>query len=150
MSDLVWCPEDRFSRDATKHWIDCHFLSFFIYTHPLFSLIETYLENSPKYATTTSPATKIRNIKQHITSVHDLKKVKHYVKYQNDPKFSDRSVWANSSDPDQKGAVWSGSSLFAIPFASFWQSTLRFGLSVWILGRLQQSFMVSENLGTLQ
>ena len=46
-------------------------------------------------------------------------------KYRNDPKFSDKQVWANSADPDQTaprgivGAVWSGSSLFAMPFASF-------------------------------
>ena len=42
--------------------------------------------------------------------------------YRNDPKFSDRQVWANSADPYQtalKGAVSSGSSLFAITFASF-------------------------------
>ena len=38
--------------------------------------------------------------------------------YRNDPKFSDRYAWANSADPDQtapRGAVWSGSTLFAIP-----------------------------------
>ena len=42
--------------------------------------------------------------------------------YGNDPKFSDRYIWANSADPDQtapRGAVWSGSSLFAILFAVF-------------------------------
>ena len=46
--------------------------------------------------------------------------------YHNDPKFLDRQVWANSADPDRtapltapRGAVWSGSSLFAIPSASF-------------------------------
>ena len=42
--------------------------------------------------------------------------------YRNDPKFSDRQVWANSADPDQtapRGAVWSGSTLFAIASASF-------------------------------
>ena len=40
----------------------------------------------------------------------------------NDPKFSDRAVWANSADPDQtapRGAVSLGSSLFAISFAFF-------------------------------
>ena len=45
--------------------------------------------------------------------------------------FSDRWVWANSADPDQtapRGAVWSGSFMFAISFASFRQNTLRFGL----------------------
>ena len=49
--------------------------------------------------------------------------VKHiFFKYSNDPKFSDRKVWANSADPDQtapRGAVLSGSSLFAIFFAPF-------------------------------
>ena len=44
------------------------------------------------------------------------------VNYRNDPKFSDGHVWANSADPDQtapRGAVWSGSTLFAIPSTSF-------------------------------
>ena len=44
------------------------------------------------------------------------------------------------------GAVWSGSSLFAI----LGQNILWFGLFVWILGSLQQSFLASENLGTLR
>ena len=39
--------------------------------------------------------------------------------YRNDPKFSDRYAWANSADP-----VWSGSTLFAIPSASFGLITL--------------------------
>ena len=46
-----------------------------------------------------------------------------YTVYRNDPKFSDRYAWANSADLDQtafRGAVWSGSTLFAIPSASFW------------------------------
>ena len=71
----------------------------------------------------------------------------------NDPKFSDREVWANSADPDQtapRGAVWSGSSLFAIPFSHDGQNILLFGPFVWILGSLQQSFLASENLGTLR
>ena len=50
----------------------------------------------------------------------------------------------------RRGAVWSGPSLFAIPFASFGQNALWFGLFVWILCSLQQSFLVSENLGTLR
>ena len=48
-------------------------------------------------------------------------------KYRNDPKFSDRYAWANSVDPDQtapRGGVWSGSTLFAIPSASFGTITL--------------------------
>ena len=46
--------------------------------------------------------------------------------YRNDPKFSDRYDWANSADPDQTAprAVWSGSTLFAIPSASFGLTTL--------------------------
>ena len=42
-------------------------------------------------------------------------------------KFSDRQVWANSADPDQtahRGVVLSGSTLFAIPSASFGLITL--------------------------
>ena len=45
-----------------------------------------------------------------------------WLTYRNDPKFSDRLIWTNSADPDQtapRGAVWSGSTLFAIPAASF-------------------------------
>ena len=66
--------------------------------------------------------------------------------------FLDTWVWAISADPDKTApriAVWSGSPLFAIPFASFWRNTQRFGLFSWILGFLQQSFLVSENLGAL-
>ena len=47
--------------------------------------------------------------------------------YLKDPKFSDRQVWANSVDAYQiapRGAVWSGSTLFAIPSASFDRITL--------------------------
>ena len=47
--------------------------------------------------------------------------------YRNDPKFSDRYAWANGADPDQtapRGAVWSGSTLFAIPSVSFGLITL--------------------------
>ena len=62
------------------------------------------------------------------------------IKYPNDPKFSDIWVWANSAD----------SSLFAIPFALFWQIIVRFGLFVWILGSLQQRFLASQNQGTLR
>ena len=48
--------------------------------------------------------------------------IKLLVMNRHDPKFSDRQVWANSADPDQTGpreAVWSGTTLFAIPSASF-------------------------------
>ena len=47
--------------------------------------------------------------------------------YRNDPKFSDRYARANSADPAQtvpRGAVCSGSTLFAIPSASFGLITL--------------------------
>ena len=43
--------------------------------------------------------------------------------YRNDPKFSDRYVWANSADPDQTAPL-SGYTLFAIPSASFGLITL--------------------------
>ena len=66
--------------------------------------------------------------------------------YRNDPKISDRQVWANSADPDQTapwGAVWSGFTLFAIPSASF-------GHRVQILEWLQQIFWVSGYLGNIR
>ena len=47
--------------------------------------------------------------------------------YPNNPTFSDRYAQANSADPDQtapSGAVWSGSTLFAIPSALFGLITL--------------------------
>ena len=72
--------------------------------------------------------------------------------YRNDPKFSDRYALANSADPDQtahRGAVWSGSTLFAIPSASFRLITLWKGHIVQILEWLQQNFWVSEYLGNL-
>ena len=53
------------------------------------------------------------------------------------PKFADRQVWANSADPDQTapwGVVWSESTLFAIPSASFGCITLRKSHVVQILG----------------
>ena len=62
-----------------------------------------------------------------LKSVSKFKQNKKYVYvYRNDPKFSDRYAWANSADPDQtaRGAVWSGSTLFAIPSASFGHITL--------------------------
>ena len=70
--------------------------------------------------------------------------------YHNDPKFLDRQVWANSADPDQtapRGAVWSGSTLFAILSASFGLITLWQSHIVQILECLQQIFWVSEYLG---
>ena len=73
--------------------------------------------------------------------------------YRNFPKFSDRQVWADSADPDQtapRGAVWSGSTLFAIPSASFGCITLTKRHLVQLLGWLQQIFWVSEYLGNLQ
>ena len=42
--------------------------------------------------------------------------------YRNDRTFLERQAWANSADPDQtapRGAVWSGSTQFATPSASF-------------------------------
>ena len=55
--------------------------------------------------------------------VNTIKDKSKAVSYRNDPKFLDRYAWANSADPDQT-AVWSGSTLFAIPSASFGLITL--------------------------
>ena len=60
--------------------------------------------------------------KNHLNKIIDFPVMK-----RNDPKFSDRQVWANIVDPDQnapRGAVWSGSTLFAIPSALFGPTTL--------------------------
>ena len=73
--------------------------------------------------------------------------------YRNYPKFSDRQAWANSADPDQtapRGAVWLGSTLFAIPSASFGLNTLWLSHIVQILEWLPQIFWVSEYLGHLR
>ena len=71
--------------------------------------------------------------------------------YRNFPKLSDRQVWANRADPDQiRRAVWSGSTLFSIPSASFGCITLRKRHLVQLLGWLQQMFWVSEYLGYLR
>ena len=62
--------------------------------------------------------------------------------YRNDPKFSDTYAWAKSADPDQtapRGAVWSGSTLFAIPSASL-DSLLYGRATAQILEWLQQIF----------
>ena len=65
--------------------------------------------------------------------------------YRNDSKFLDSQVWANSADPDQtEGAVRSGSTLFAIPSASFGRITL------WLTVKPLQIFRVSEFVGFLQ
>ena len=67
-----------------------------------------------------------------------------YDAYSNDPKFSDRYAWANSADPDQtapRGAVWSGSTLFAILSASFGLITLWLSHIVQTLEWLQQIFL---------
>ena len=77
----------------------------------------------------------------------------HLIGYRNDPKFSDRQAWANSADADQtaaRGAVWSGSTLFAVPSASFGLDTLWKSHTVQILEWLQQMFWVSDNLGNLR
>ena len=68
----------------------------------------------------------------------------------NDPKFL---VWVNSVDPDQtapRGAIWSGSTLFAIPSAPFGCIILWYSHLVKILEWLQQFFQVSEFLGILR
>ena len=88
-----------------------------------------------------------------VAFLYDLSKISMKVEkcgkndYRNDPKFPDRYAWANSADPDQTapgGAVWSGSTLFAIPSALFWLITLWQSHIVQILEWLQQTFWVSE------
>ena len=88
-----------------------------------------------------------------VTSHYFPLPVRHLPAYHNVPKFSDRQVWANSADPDQtapRGAVWSGSTLVAIPSASFGCITLRKRDLVQLLEWLQHIFGVSEYLGNLR
>ena len=66
-------------------------------------------------------------------------------------KVSDKMTYANSADPDQtapEGAVWSGSTLFAVPLSILRNSCIKSKISarkVWnkvfeILGRLPYSY----------
>ena len=74
--------------------------------------------------------------------------------YRNDPKFLDRYAWANSADLGQTaprgGAVWSGSTQFAVSSASFELITLWYSLIVQMLEWLQQIVWVSKYLGNLR
>ena len=66
--------------------------------------------------------------------------------YRNVPKFLDRHAWANSADP---GAVWSGSTLFAIPSASFGYIILKEKPSCSTFRVITANVWVSEILGVL-
>ena len=78
--------------------------------------------------------------------------------YRNFSKFSDRQVWANSSDLDQiapRGAVWSESALFAVPSASFglcifWMHYSKETPSCSTFRVITINFRVSEILGFLR
>ena len=60
--------------------------------------------------------------------------------YSNDPKFSDREVWANSADPDQTAPRGleeqsdQGLHCLLCQIQSFWCKTLGFGPVIPILG----------------
>ena len=74
------------------------------------------------------------------SAAHNVSVIPNRCHYRTVPKFLDTQVWANSADPDQtapRGAVWSGSTLFAIPSASFRCVTQRKSHLVQILGWLQ-------------
>ena len=47
-----------------------------------------------------------------------------YLTYRNDPKFSDRSAWANSADPDQEQ---SDQGLHCLPFRLHRMDSLLYG-----------------------
>ena len=77
---------------------------------------------------------KVSRHQRHMEKLQSVKLLRYFLglssvnQYRNDPKFTDRQVWANSADPDQtapRGAVWSGATLFAIPSVSFGCITLR-------------------------
>ena len=68
------------------------------------------------------------------------------LQYRNDPKFSDRKVWANSADPDQTAPR---SSLFAIPVI-FWTKYPKVCALCLNFREITDNFLVCENLGTLR
>ena len=76
------------------------------------------------------------------------------LRYRNVPKFSAKQVCANSVDPDEtapRRAVWSVSTLFAIPAAPFGLNTLWYSHIVQFLGSFNTGiFRVSKYLGILR
>ena len=64
--------------------------------------------------------------------------------YHNDPNFSDTQIWANSADPDKTIWVFTFCYFISIILTKY----PKVDVFVWILGRLQQRFLVSQNLGT--
>ena len=99
-SYLVGNPEDRFSRDKDSVCLR------FLFRHIM----------STQMTIATPPHLNMLFAPNHAIPLSS------FSRYRNDLKFSDRYARANSADPDQtapRGAVWSGSTLFAIPSASF-------------------------------
>ena len=91
------------------------------------SIIYSTLSNAPYLINYVFHCTLLRHA-FYLLLAENLSSFDHYnCLYHDVPKFLDRWGWANSVDPDQtapRGAVWSGSTLLAIPSASFGHITL--------------------------
>ena len=77
----------------------------------------------------------------------------HLMKYRINSMYWDRQVSANSADQDQTAseeAVWSGSTLFAIPSASFGCINVMLHQTFLFLGQLWKLFEVSQILEFLR
>ena len=105
-------------------------------------LLQNWRKSYPKIIGKPHKAKRFSNLRMILKNcfltnqIHESFKI---IAYSNGPKFSYGQVRANSTDPDQtapRGAVWSGSTLFAISSA--------------VLGWLHQFFPVPEILGFLR
>ena len=132
----------------------CHASTHFVVS---LSLPRTVNQQCFKWMEETMPLSELKSAKvliqseiasETIFSINGCNILNNVTCYRNFPKFSDRQIWENSAEPDQ--TVWSGSTLFAYPSASFGCITLRKSHLVQLLGWLQQIFCMPKYLGNLQ
>ena len=62
--------------------------------------------------------------------------------YRNDPKFSDRQVWANSADPDQTA----DQRLDGLPFRLHLLNALLYGITVYAMCEKKKKAQISPGL----
>ena len=128
-------PQGMLATESRTQWA---FLKWIIYCGRLF---ENHASNNWQTCNVENVHVHVHQYMWKIQGLH-LQCLLNIHVYRNDPKFSDIYAWANSADPDQtahRGAVWSGSTLFAIPSAFFGSITLR-----------KSHLWVSEYLGNLR
>ena len=97
------------------HWWFCWFYCAAAYFLFYYILLEIPVCKQSTVSANQTPHLAVSHLGLHCMS-------RSHLWYRNAPKFSDTQVWANSVDPDQtdqEGAVWSRSTLLAIPSVSF-------------------------------